>query len=62
MLEVTAYAEGTRISVVPSVVEGPNHNRTIRQRPGLMFNDADEAKDALDATVDHLEREAKGSR
>ncbi len=59
VIEITAYARGTKVAVATSVVEGPNHNRTIRQRGSLMFNDLDEAKDAIDAIVDHLESEAK---
>src|SRR4051794_27428592 len=59
VIEVTAYYEGTKIAVATSSVEGTNHNRTIRQRGSLMFNDLDEAKDAIDAIVDHLEDEAK---
>lgn len=59
VLEVTAYEEGTKVLVVASTVEGPNHQRTIRQAGQLMFNDADEAKDAIDLIVDRLERTAK---
>jgi hypothetical protein len=59
VIEITAYAEGTKIAVATSRVEGPNHARTIRQKGSLMFNDLDEAKDAIDAIVDHLEEEAK---
>ena len=60
VLEMTAYAEGTKIHVVASTVEGPNHHRAIRQVVPLMFNDLDEAKDAIDLIVDHLEHVAKG--
>lgn len=59
VVEITAYTEGAKIAVSASEVEGPNHNRSIRQRKSLMFNDPNEAKDAIDAIVDHLEREAK---
>lgn len=59
VVEITAYAEGTKVAISASEVEGPNHDRRIRQRKSLMFNDLNEAKDAVDSIIDHLEREAR---
>src|SRR4051794_11891045 len=39
VIEITAYGEGHKLAVATSVVDGPNHNRTIRQKGSLMFND-----------------------
>ena len=59
VIEVTAYHEGAKVAVTTSIIEGNNQNRTIRQHESLMFNDIDEAKDAVDALLDRVEREAK---
>jgi hypothetical protein len=58
VVEVVAYPDG-QVRLTASVVSGKPGTRTIRQGPFLMFVDADEAKDALDALVDRLAEEAR---
>jgi hypothetical protein len=61
VIEITAYPAG-HVALALSKVSGSARSRTIRQHgEGLMFNDANEAKDAIDAIVDRLSAEA-GSR
>jgi hypothetical protein len=53
-LEVTAYPAG-HVEVASSVVSGSPRSRTIRRATDpLMFNDIDEAKDAVDLILDRL--------
>jgi hypothetical protein len=57
VLEITAYPGG-HVAVTASEVSGRPRSRTILQRgEGLMFNDADEAKDAIDEVFDRVARE-----
>ena len=53
VLEIVAYPDG-QVRITASSVTGKPGARLIRQGPFLMFEDADEAKDALDALVDRL--------
>jgi hypothetical protein len=61
VIEVTSYHQGAKVAVATSIVEGNNQSRTIRQHESLMFNDINEAKDAVDALLDRVEYEAKNS-
>jgi hypothetical protein len=57
IVELIAYPKG-HVNVAVSRVSGPAKNRRLVQDSSLMFNDIDEAKDALDALADRLAREA----
>jgi hypothetical protein len=58
VIEVTAYPPG-HVAISRSQVTGKPRSRTITQvGEPLMFNDMDEAKDAIDLIVDRLAREA----
>jgi hypothetical protein len=57
VLEVTAYRDD-KVHIALSKVEGSPRQRTIKQVVPLMFNNMDEAKDALDELADHLSRQA----
>ena len=57
VIEVTAYREGAKVAVGTAIIEGSK--RTIRQHESLMFNDIDEAQDAVDALLDRVTQEAK---
>jgi hypothetical protein len=53
VVEVTAYPGG-HFRIDLSRIDGPRNDRRIRQVNQLTLNDADEAKDHLDALVDRL--------
>jgi len=53
VVEIVGYPDG-QMRLSASEISGPPRGRTIRQGPFLMFIDADEAKDALDAIVDRV--------
>lgn len=55
VVEVVAYPDG-QCRVTTSRVHGAPGKRSIVQSGFLMFEDADEAKDALDLLVDRLAR------
>ena len=57
VVELIAYPKG-HVHVAVSHVSGPARNRQLVQDSTLMFNDVDEAKDALDAIADRLAFEA----
>jgi hypothetical protein len=57
VVELIAYPKG-HVQVAVSSVSGPARNRQLVQGSSLMFNDVDEAKDALDAIADRLAFEA----
>jgi hypothetical protein len=57
IVELIAYPKG-HVNVAVSRVSGSAKNRRLVQDSSLMFNDVDEAKDALDAIADRLAREA----
>jgi hypothetical protein len=57
-IEIIAYSDG-QMSVSASRVSGPPGARAIVQVSSLMFNDAEEAKDAIDGIVDRLDVEAE---
>jgi hypothetical protein len=59
VVEVVAYPDG-QVRITASSVRGRPGARVIKQGPFLMFVDADEAKDALDALVDRLANIAAG--
>ncbi|MFL5953423.1 MAG: hypothetical protein ACJ76I_04850 [Gaiellaceae bacterium] len=56
-IELIAYAED-KVQVAVSRISGQPGRRTIVQTASLMFNDIDEAKDAIDGLADRLAREA----
>lgn len=56
-IELIAYAED-KVQVAVSRISGQPGKRTIVQSESLMFNDIDEAKDAIDGLADRLAREA----
>ena len=56
-IELIAYAED-KVQVAVSRISGQPGKRTIVQNESLMFNDIDEAKDAIDGLADRLAREA----
>ena len=59
VIEVIAYPAG-HVGVVSSTVSGAPGSRTIVQtREPLMFNDMDEAKDAVDLILDRLHVESE---
>ena len=45
-----------------SRISGSPGRRTIVQAESLMFNDINEAKDAIDGLADHLDQEAGAGR
>ena len=54
VLEITAYPAG-HVEVASSEVSGSPRKRTIKRATyPLMFNDMDEAKDAVDLILDRL--------
>jgi hypothetical protein len=53
VVEIVGYPDG-QMRLTASEISGPARGRTIKQGPFLMFVDADEAKDALDALVDRV--------
>lgn len=55
VVEVVAYPEG-QFRLTTSRIHGPAGKRSIVQGGFLMFQDADETKDALDLLVDRLAR------
>jgi hypothetical protein len=59
VLEVTGYPDG-QFAVTTSRIEGPPKNRIIKQVETLMFNDVNEAKDAVDAILDYLDATVEG--
>lgn len=56
-IEVIAYPEG-KVQVAVSRISGTPGSRTIAQSASLMFNDINEAKDALDGLADRLAQDA----
>jgi hypothetical protein len=57
-VELIAYPEG-KAQVSVSRISGSPGRRTIVQAESLMFNDINEAKDAIDGIADRLAREAE---
>ncbi len=57
IVELIAYPKG-QVHLAVSSVSGSARNRQLIQDSSLMFNDVDEAKDALDALADRLALEA----
>jgi hypothetical protein len=57
VVEVVAYPDG-QVRLTASSISGKPGARVVTQGPFLMFVDADEAKDALDALADRLARVA----
>jgi hypothetical protein len=60
-IEVTAYAPG-HVAVSTSVIDESIRPRAVGQSQTLMFNDPDEAKDAIDALIDRLVEDAIARR
>ena len=60
VVEIVGYPDG-QFRLVTAQVEGGRGNRRIVQAGFLMFVDADEAKDALDALADRVARAAAGA-
>ena len=58
VIEIVGYPDG-QMRLTASVISGPPGNRTVKQRPFLMFQDADETKDALDWLVDRVDQVAR---
>lgn len=56
-IELIAYPNN-QVQVAVSRITGPPGRRTIVQSESLMFNDIEEAKDAIDGLADRLAREA----
>lgn len=56
-VELITYPEG-KVQVSVSRISGAAGRRTIVQSESLMFNDIEEAKDALDGLADRAAREA----
>jgi len=56
-IELIAYPEG-KAQVSVSRITGTPGKRTIVQSESLMFNDINEAKDAIDGLADRAAREA----
>jgi hypothetical protein len=56
-IELIAYPEG-KVQVSVSRITGTPGKRTIVQSESLMFNDINEAKDAIDGLADRVAREA----
>jgi hypothetical protein len=54
-VEIVGYPDG-QMRLVTSTIHGSSGNRHIVRSDFLMFVDADEAKDALDALVDRVAR------
>ena len=59
-LEITAYPPG-HVEVRVAEVDGKVRPRQIRGHSTLMFNDIDEAKDAVDLLIDRVASEAAGA-
>ena len=57
VVELIAYPKG-HVQVAVSSVTGHSRQRRLSQDSSLMFNDVNEAKDALDAVADRLAFEA----
>ena len=57
VVEIVGYPDG-QFRLVTSTVDGARGSRRIVQSGVLMFVDADEAKDALDALTDRIAAEA----
>jgi hypothetical protein len=55
-IELIAYPEGN-VQIAVSRISGSPGRRTIVQAESLMFNDINEAKDAMDGIADRLARE-----
>lgn len=53
VVEIVGYPDG-QFRLMTSQISGARGSRVIRQHGFLMFVDADEAKDALDALVDRV--------
>lgn len=60
-VELIAYPEG-KVQIAVSTIEGQRGRRKITQAGGLVFNDIDEAKDALDMLADRANAEAEALR
>lgn len=60
VVEIVGYPDG-QFRLTMSEIAGTKGSRSVRQRGFLMFRDANEAKDALDALVDRV-GEASGSQ
>ena len=56
-LEITAYPRG-HVEVRVDEVDNKVRPRQIREHSNLMFNDIDEAKDAVDLLMDRVASEA----
>jgi hypothetical protein len=56
-VEVIVYPDG-KVQVAVSKITGRPGQRTIHQTDSLMFNDINEAKDAVDGLLDRADREA----
>lgn len=56
-IEVIAYPEG-KVQVAVSQISGTPGKRSISQLESLMFNDMNEAKDAVDLILDQLTEDA----
>lgn len=56
-IELIAYPEG-KVQVSVSRISGTPGRRAIVQAESLMFNDIEEAKDAIDGLADRAAREA----
>ena len=54
VVEVVGYPDG-QFRLSTSTIVGPPGSRQIKQAETLMFNDADEAKDALDLLLDRID-------
>ena len=61
VVEIVGYPDG-QFRLSTSEISGPSGSRQVRQRGFLMFIDADEAKDALDALVDRLAEATRSER
>ena len=59
VVEIVGCPDG-QMRLVASEISGPARSRRITQGLFLMFIDADEAKDALDALVDRVAEAAAG--
>ena len=59
-LEITAYPPG-HVAVRVAEVDGTVRPRQMRGHSELMFNNADEAKDAVDLLIDRVASEAAGA-
>jgi len=57
VVEIIGYPDG-QFRLTTSQITGSAGSRTVRQRGVLMFIDANEVKDALDALVDRVQAAA----